>query len=196
VVGLFGLLAINSIIFDNATCNFDIWKRWNRSLAWCVEAKQSRRDPLTLWGLFGSTPIHMDWEGLRGFQSLASQNPFQSIWIENNRTSPWRDTTLSFCFFFFFFPFGPGCLVSSSVIILYLCNFLHFYRYTWYYSVIDIPNRWPRIWRFCRHTWVSATATPHSCYPPSSSCTDTTLLCQQLSLSLNLNPLVLAHAAT
>jgi hypothetical protein len=32
-------------------------------------------------GLFGSTPIHMDWGGLRGFQSLVSQNPLQSISI-------------------------------------------------------------------------------------------------------------------
>jgi hypothetical protein len=31
-----------------------------------------------LKAMFGSTPIHMDWGGLKGFQSLVSQNPLQS----------------------------------------------------------------------------------------------------------------------
>jgi hypothetical protein len=35
-------------------------------------------------GLFGSTLIHMDWGGLRGFQSLVSQNIFQSVSIPSD----------------------------------------------------------------------------------------------------------------
>jgi hypothetical protein len=35
-------------------------------------------------GLFGSTPIHMDRGGLRGLQSLVSQNPLQSVSIPSN----------------------------------------------------------------------------------------------------------------
>jgi hypothetical protein len=35
-------------------------------------------------GLFGSTPIHMDWGGLRGFQSQISQNSLQSVSIPSN----------------------------------------------------------------------------------------------------------------
>jgi hypothetical protein len=37
-----------------------------------------------LKGLFGSTPIRMDLGGLRGFQSLVSQNSLQSISIPSN----------------------------------------------------------------------------------------------------------------
>jgi hypothetical protein len=46
--------------------------------------KDKPTSPIPLKGLFGSTPIHMDWGGLRGFQSLVSQNPLQSISIPSN----------------------------------------------------------------------------------------------------------------
>jgi hypothetical protein len=52
------------------------------------------KDEKDIQGLFGSTPIHMDW-GIEGV-SISSKSKFlsirinslQFIWIENNRTNP------------------------------------------------------------------------------------------------------------
>jgi hypothetical protein len=69
-----------------------------------------RRFLLSVWHpkKVSTTPIHMDWRGLKGFQSLASQNPSQSISIPSNPYGLKITEQALMCISYIFIPDGVG----------------------------------------------------------------------------------------